>query len=210
MPTATSTRRPTSTPVYAALGELFSAECSNGNPARIWSNDSFNGPCKRFAFDEPHGHVVIFVPEGCDVNSLRGEVLAPATGELTRFDIGDGTYGYRLVLPSKVYLKGIEQAFEFAGLTPFRLAKVQRTKIGFGHIDAITGKVSKGQAIGEVIPFQFSPGSPIHLKVAYQVQVLYDNVEYMFSPTLFAQEGLPWICAPDSPYDCVAEPRDCP
>lgn len=209
IPATATPRPPTVTPVpptpinYVTLGSPFPANCGDGIP-RIWSNDSFNGPYRADGFDERHGHVDLFVPEGCDADSFTGEVLAPASGVIRRFDLGAGTYGYTLDLSPGIYLRGIEEALLFAGVQSPLLSRISRIRIGLGHIDSITGSVTKGQSIGEVIPYNWQR------KIAYQVSVIYDGTEYMFSPTIFVQDGPAWVCMLDSPYDCVAEPLDYP
>jgi len=207
----TSTSRPTKTPipiVYVTLGSPFAADCGDGIPM-IWSNDSFNGPFKQ-AFDDHHGHVDILPPKGCDLAGVKGGFLAPATGTITKYIIsGNGTephtYGYHLSLPKGTYIEGVLEALKFSGIETPDLNKVSDIKLNIGHVHIpVEGKVEKGQSIGELLPGPWYPG----IKIGYQVSLMYGRTEYMFSPTLFKQDGPTWICYPNSPYDCQPEPLD--
>lgn len=202
-PTATATEKPTATPlIMYSLGLPFAVECGDGVP-RIWSNDSFNGPFKSDGFDDLHGHVDIYVPYGCNVNDFSGEVLAPVSGTLKPYSDGNG---YHLFLPDAVYIEGIEDALKFSGVDNPNLSKIRGIWINFGHLKSISDRpinVTKGQSIGDIVPYING-----QQKLAYQISINYGGVEYMFTPTLFIQDGPNWICVQDSPFDCVPEALD--
>jgi hypothetical protein len=203
-PTPTSPPKPTKTPmpiIYVTLGSPFISECGDGIP-RIWSNDSFNAAGEH-QFDDHHGHVDIFVPKGCNVNKYSLEVLAIADGTVRQYSIGNNEYGYDITLPSNVYLAGIENAFKFAGVENFKLSGVTKIRLGLGHLQNVTiGQVKKGQPFADILPCCG------HQKLAYQVQIMYFGMEYMFTPTLFTQDPPDWVCVPGSPYDCEPELKD--
>lgn len=209
--TPTSTPNPTKTPIpitYVTLGSPFAADCGDGIP-RIWSNDSFNGKFKQ-AFDDHHGHVDIHPPKGCNIGNVKGAFFAPATGTVSKYIIsGNGTaphtYGYHLFLPDNTYIEGTLEALKFSGISNPDLKKVSEIRLDFGHINIpVEGKVEKGQSIGELLPGPWNPS----VKIGYQVVLMYAGSEYMFSPTLFKQDGAEWVCYPNSPYDCEPEPND--
>jgi len=202
-PTTTPTIKPSPTPTliqYVTLGSPFASDCGDGIP-RIWSNDSFNGPFKN-AFDDHHGHVDIFVPKGCNVNDFSGEVKSSVSGFMEIY--GEGL-GYMITLPSGIYIKGIENAMEYAGIDKPDLSLISKIDIAYGHIKSFSNidhEIVKGESIGDIVPCCKQQ------KLGYQIQIYYDGVEYMFSPTLFEQDDPKWICVPNSPYDCIAEPQD--
>lgn len=211
--TSTSTPRPTKTPipiVYVTLGELFSQECANGNPPRIWANDSFNWSGLH-SFDDHHGHVDIRLPDGCQAWNIRGEVLAPVPGEIVfirdTIDEGYPNKIYDLVLPPNTYIEGIEKALVFAGVSNPNLSNVSNLRINFGHIDIPSDlhRVSKGDTLGDVIDL---PGKRNTIAIAYQIMLNYKGEQYMLSPTLFSQDGPSWVCVPGSPYDCEPKSKD--
>jgi hypothetical protein len=209
--TPTSTPKPTKTPIpiiYVTLGSPFASDCGDGIP-RIWSNDSFNGVFKQ-AFDGHHGHVDVHPPKGCNIGNVKGAFYAPATGVITKYIIsGSGTephsYGYHLSIPKNTYIEGTLEALKFSGVEKPDINKVSNVMLHFGHVNIpVEGNVEKGQSIGELLPGPWNPS----VKIGYQVTFTYAEKEYMFSPTLFKQDGVKWVCYPNSPYDCEPEPND--
>jgi hypothetical protein len=209
-PTKYPTRTPKPTPTkesvqYVTLGSPFASDCGDGIP-RIWSNDSFNSPARDIPSDEHHGHVDIFVPKGCNINKYSGEVLAPISGRLVVGDI-PGHPNVYLLYPDTFNINGIQDALSFAGIKKPDLFNISEIRLNLGHFHSIIENVeteayvNKGQVIGDIVPV----GD--HFKIAYQIYVIYNGIDYAFSPTLFKQEQK-WICVPNSPYDCVAEPHD--
>ena len=131
----------------------------------------------------------IFVPRGCDVNIYKGEVLAPVSGRFQLYP--DGT-GYHLFLPKGVYITGTEKALEFAGIKDPKLSLIDEIWMNFGHLKAslnVPIDVVKGESIGDIVPF-----AQDQQKLGYQISIRYAGIEYMFSPTLFIQDGPKWIC----------------
>jgi len=199
-PTLTSTPKPTNTAVpiiYVTLGSPFASDCGDGIP-RIWSNKSFNGADNgNGCWVDGFGHVDLFVPAGCEIDSYTGEVVAPASGSLVHLRENI----YNLVLPNKTYLSGIEDALIFAGIQNPSLSRISKIQLNFGHMTATTtGNVEVGQKIGEIVP------AAGHHKLAYQIKVVYGGVEYWFTPTIFipaSQEA--WSCVSNSPYPCQPE-----
>ena len=196
-PTITKTTTPTPSPIL--LSSPFSSDCGDG-PPRIWSNDSFNGvvPQDYLRYvDQHHGHVDIFVPEGCNPSLLTNELLAPFSGrvEHVQEDV------YLLYLDTQRYPSGIINALNFIGISNPDLNKISTIYFNFGHISANPGNVIKGQPIGEVV------GGAGHWKIAYKVYLTYDDIQYEFSPTLLDWEVKP-ICHSNSWYDCEPEKDD--
>jgi len=203
-PLPTRTATPTPTITYVTLGAPFAKDCGDGIP-RIWSNDGYNGPWYPNCNDDRHGHVDIWIPVGCNVTERTNEVLAPASGIIQKYAIGEG---YHLLLPKGTLIQGTEDALRFSGIPKPDISLITQVRLDFGHVQMIEGTVSKGQPIGEIIPFQNSPRAPVHFKIAYKVGFLYSRQEYAFTPTLFVQDGPKWQCMPDSWYDCEPQPRD--
>lgn len=202
--TPTSTPKPTKTPipiVYVTLGSPFAADCGDGIP-RIWSNDSWNASGEH-QFDNHHGHVDLFVPKGCNINSYNGEVVAPFNGYFSK--VRQNIYNLDLDLSNHSYPTGIENALKFIGISNPVLSRVDSITLNFGHLkdNGISyGNVLKGQPLGDIVPEMG------HHKLAYQIILVYQGKSFMMSPTLFAQENQPWPCVAGSEYDCVAEPND--
>ncbi len=204
-PTQTPTIQPPATPIsiqYVTLGSPFAPDCGDGIP-RIWSNDSFNGQFKENGFSDNHGHVDIMPPNGCEVEKLKGEFIAPASGAIQKYDNGDGTFGFQLYLPSNYLINGIENALIFSGQNNIEINQIRDLHIDFGHVEITNTQAVKGQSAGEVLYEKWNP----HYKIAYQIIFYYKNKEYMFSPTLFEQD-VEWVCYPKSPYDCTPESND--
>lgn len=213
LPTPTKTSAPAQ--VYDTLGSPFAPGCGDGEPI-IWSNDSFNGPFRADGFGVDWGHVDWFVPEGCNIDTYEGEVVSPITGSISEYSMG-----YKISVPEGSYLLGTEDALKFAGIENPDLDLITKFELDIAHVDLITGYVTKGQSIGEVV---WAAGHP---KIGYQVLVTYENVEYMLSPTLFPHlladgtilwpmlsgNSENWTCAKDSYAryyenainDCVSE-----
>jgi len=194
----TATIKPSPTPVWVTLGSPFAADCGDGIP-RIWSNDSYNGLIPSdydSKMDEHHGHVDIMIPDGCS-GSTQGLVIAPVSGELIK-------YGntYHLYVEPKTYLQGIEEAFDFIGISKITLSNIHEIYLNLAHFDNfIEGNVYKGQPIGTLVKEHG------HWKISYQVAVVYESNIYIFSPSIFSQDTQ-MICYPNSPYDCEPEPND--
>lgn len=227
-PKPTNTPVPTPTPIYVMLGSPFASDCGDGVPV-ILSNNSFNGPFRADgfgsgSFGQSWGHMDIFVPNGCDVNSYNGEVTSPVNGTIQRYDF-DGGWGYKIFLPNDIFIDGIIDALKFSGVKNPKLKKISQVTLDLGHVDLVEGKVEKGKVIGNIVPCCGN-----HKKLAYHVIVIYAGTEYMLSPTLFPNV-LPdgtilrpmlngssenWICAkdsyaknyPNSNGDCVPEKFD--
>lgn len=213
-PTITLTKEPTLSPtltllptpiIYETIGSPFASDCGDGIP-RIWSNDSFNGPARDVPSDEHHGHVDIFVPKGCDINNYKGEVIAPLSGNLIVGDI-PGHPNVYLLYPDTFYINGLKEALMFIGISNPNISKVTEIRLNMGHFhssinDIETGiYVKKGQKIGDVVP----EGN--HWKLAYQIYVISEGIDYAISPTLFNLDKQ-WPCVPGSRYDCVATKHD--
>jgi hypothetical protein len=185
--------------LYATLGPPFARDCGDGIP-RIWSNDSFNGPTRLDLVDDHHGHVDIFVPEGCNIYSYTGELIAPVSGVLRHYE-----HGSSLILPEGIYIAGIQDALMFIGIDDFDLSEIAHMKMDIGHVQTIEGSVRKGQSIGEVIEAAY------HYKIGYQITVWFRDQEYMFTPTLFRNDPpFPWPCVAQRPDDCEPKPYDYP
>lgn len=185
--------------LYVTLGPPFARDCGDGIP-RIWGNRSFNGPTRLDLVDEHHGHVDIFVPEGCNIYSYTGELIAPVSGVLRHYE-----HGSSLILPEGVYIAGIQDALMFIGIDDFDLSEITHMKMDIGHVQTIEGSVRKGQSIGEVIEAAY------HYKIGYQITFLFRDQEYMFTPTLFRNDPpFPWPCVAQQPDDCEPKPYDYP
>ena len=196
---------PIPTPInFVTLGSPFAKDCGDG-VVRIFSNDSFNAPGLDHQFDDQHGHVDLYVPLGCNVNNMEGEVISPASGTL----YGDGN-SYQLFLPYGTLIKGVESALIFSGEENIDLNKITKIRLDFGHIEPFVGtatvglleQLEKGQPFADVVPYDDQQ------KIAYQIWVDYDGDTFMFSPTLFEQDGPEWTCVIGSKYDCLPEPHD--
>ena len=207
----TNTPVPTETEIpitFVSLASPYAENCGDGIP-RIWSNDSFNGPFTADGFDDHHGHVDIDPPENCIIDGMKDGFVAPASGTIKKYILsGDGTdphtYGYKLLFPEKTYPEGILSALEFAGIEYPDVNKITEMALDFGHVYIPNeGYIEKGQKIGEVLRFDSN-----QIKIGYQVVLLYDDLGYMFSPTLFTQDIPNWKCTSNSPYDCEPEQFD--
>lgn len=204
-PTATAT--PTEEPIqYVTLGSPFAFDCGDGIP-RIWSNDAYNSVWKPGCNDDHHGHVDLFVPNDCEVNSFQGEIISPIDGNIKKYKF-DGDWGYHLFLTKGTLISGIEDSIKFAGFENPNLNLISQIYLDFGHVNFVEGYVDKGESIGDVIPYQNSPTAPVQYKIAYKVVVIYMGQELSFSPTLFLQENEIWPCVLGSPYDCASEQFD--
>ena len=190
--TPTSTPKPTKTPIpiiYVTLGSPFAADCGDGIPI-IRANASFNGIDKPECADPEHGHSDVWVPNGCNVNSYDGEVIAPAEGNLVAHT-GYSTFW----LPENVFPVGIESALEFAGVKNLDITKIESVRLELGHIEPIrTGHFSQGESIGNIIPINPS-GHRIQTMLAYWVGVVYNGKGYALSPSLFLPSDIKWLCA---------------
>jgi len=82
-------------------------------------------------------------------------------------------------VPQGTYLTGTEDALKFAGVENPDLRFISRFDLDIAHINLIPGNVTKGQPLGNVV------WVAMHPKIGYQVILVYKNVEYMLSPTLF-------------------------
>jgi len=204
-PTATSTTTPIPTKnPYVILVQLFT--CGDG-VIDISTNASFNGLFKPQGFDQYHGHMDIFPPDGCDIG--KDQMNSPITGTIERYefyepDEGATNWGYHLIFPNGVYPAGIEAAFSFAGVENFKISQVSRIVLDFGHLNCKAGKVVVGEPICSVVPMLAKYGAT---RVAIQVGIdLKDGTGYMFSPTLFEWTGAKWDCH-KVPSDSYCEPQ---
>jgi hypothetical protein len=205
--TATSTSVAAPTPArnpYVVLVQPFA--CGDGI-TDISTNASFNGLFKSQGFDQYHGHMDIFPPDGCDIS--KDQMNAPITGTIKRYefyepDEGATNWGYHLIFPSGIYPAGIEAAFGFAGVSNFRLSQVSQVVLDVGHLTCKTGKVIAGEPICSVVPMPPKYGAT---RIAMQVGIdLKDGRGYMFSPTLFRWTGPKWDCH-RVPGDSYCDPR---
>lgn len=128
----------------------------------------------------------ILPPDGCDVGSMTGEFLSPATGFVV-----EGPRSYNLNLPQGTFIAGTEYALMFAGIQEPNLHKIVRMQLTLAHVRIATGNVGKGQSIGDLVP----DDSKNPWKAAYQVKITYDGILYFLSPTLFVQD-VEWECPP--------------
>lgn len=202
--TPTSTPRPTATPTpinYVTLGSPFPSDCGDGIP-RIWSNDAFNGPYIYGRVDQHHGHVDIFVPEGCDLYNIEREFIAPLPG-VFKPEGGSDDDVFLLDLPAGVIPAGIEDALRFAGVEDPDVNRVTDILLNFGHIQVteVGRHVQKGEPVGEVV------GGAYHPTIAYKIYLRYDGTVYELSPTLFVWDT-EYKPHPDTWYDTEPEPFD--
>lgn len=201
--TLTATPAPTQNP-YVVLAQIFT--CGDGI-IDISTNASFNGLFKPKGFDQYHGHMDIFLPDGCDIKT--DQMFSPITGTIERYefqesDPGATNWGYHLIFPKGIYPSGIEAAFLFAGVKDFDVSQIRQVVLDFGHLNCKTGKVSVGEPICTVVPMPAKYGPT---RVAIQVGVdLINGKGYMFSPTLFDWTGEKWSCD-RVPSDCYCEPQ---
>jgi hypothetical protein len=209
--TPTITLKPTKTFVptpeikFVTLGPIFSPNCGDGKP-QIWSNDSFNDLFIIPLISDTYGHVDIVPPKGCDVASMTGEFIAPISGKIEKYSIPDGTFGYHLWFDKNAYPEGLFDLFAKIGKGGFTPTSIISTRFDFGHVMLRVGRVNKGDSIGELLPLPYT--TPF--KVGYHIFVVTPEGEFAFSPTLFPNDGPPWVCYPGSPYDCQAKLSDYP
>ena len=158
-------------------------------------------------FDQYHGHMDIFPPDGCDIS--KDSMNSPITGTIERYefyepDVGGTNWGYKLIFPSRVYPAGIESAFSFAGVSNFKVSQVSQIVIDIGHVNCKTGKVVAGEPICTIVPMPAKYGAT---RIAINIGIdLKNGKGYMFTPTLFEWTGAKWSCE-RVPSDGYCEPQ---
>ncbi|HSQ18647.1 MAG TPA: hypothetical protein VLM83_13170 [Anaerolineales bacterium] len=185
---------------WVILGSPFASDCGDG-VTRVLFDNSFNGMFRGMQDFTPRtGHVDLIPPAGCNALAYDGEVVAPIEGTIT-----PSNTAYFITLPPYTYLLGIERVFSNAGVPAFSLNNVQSISLNIAHftpIPTIGSTVFKGQTIGDIAP---DTGHANPIKLAFQINIMYDLREYMFSPTRFleAANQEPWPCITvDPPYAC--------
>lgn len=205
-PQPTETLEPRITPTmypYVILSEPFI--CGDGI-TDISTNASFNGLFKPNGFDQYHGHMDIYLPDGCDFT--KDKMFSPIDGFVTKYSLppdeaGEG-WGYDITFPKGVYPAGIENAFIFSGISNFKISQVNKINISIGHVNCKEGAVSAGEPICSIIPMPAKFGKT---RMAMQIGIdLVDGRGFMFSPTLFQWSGEKWSCD-RVPRDSYCEPR---
>ena len=203
--TATPTATPTEAPDYPGytmvdIGSPFAADCGDGKPRRT-CDTSTNG-INAYYPDGIYGHVDMAPPIGCDVTTYQGEIVAPVPGYLT----GDpnGSPSYFLKLPEKTLINGLDKVLAHAGVTDFDPDKVQRLYLNIAHFNVLRDLpkgilLEQGRPIADLAPlYGHAEGEITAIIFAMQVEVMYKQVFYIFSPSMFLIEtGKPlWECIP--------------
>ena len=201
--------KPTATPIpiqYVTLGSPFAPDCGDGIPI-IRANSAFNGIDKDGCIDDTHGHSDVWIPNGCNVNVFKGEVISPADGNLVQ-----NPGGWTLYLPEDILPVGVEKALEFAGIKEPDITLINSVRLELGHVEPFhTGSFRKGESLGEIIPVNPS-GRRVQYMLAYWVGVVYKDEGYAFSPSLFLEEGIEWPCVKGITLEneCFAIPNNYP
>lgn len=207
-PTATpkpsNSPRPTATPQdqFVTLGSPFAPDCGDGVP-RVWSNDSPNGRWDRIVPDEHHGHVDLFVPDGCNADLYHREVIAPISGTLVQ---GDKSDVFFLRPDPKTYINEMEDVLRRGGIENPSVERIYDWYLNIGHLslDMVGKRLERGEPFADVV-YAYE-----HWKIAFQIVVFYEGngelIPLAFSPTVFGHSN--WPCVPGSRFDCVAVYQD--